>query len=268
MAPSPKQHLVCPLLAITAINAAVFRLDFEWPGPAPGAGQFFMLKPQRGGPFLGRPLSVYRWDYSRRLSFLILKKGRGTEELSRMRSGEEAALTGPLGNRWRDFTGLPGGESPAPAGEIPGKIALVGGGIGIAPLSALGDELGGGFDLYAGFRSLPFGLESLEEKADKLLIASEDGSGGRPGRIPGFLEAGEYQAIFACGPEPMLRVLAEKSGKAGVPCYISMERRMACGVGACLGCTVRTAEGNRRCCVDGPIFPADKIYFEPPSASG
>jgi NAD(P)H-flavin reductase len=225
-----------------------------------------MLKPLRGGVFLGRPISVYRWDNSRRLSFLILEKGRGTAELSQLRPGEQAALTGPLGNRWRDFS--PGGGIPAPAeaAGIPGKIALVGGGIGIAPLAALGDELGGGFDLYAGFRSRPFGLENLGERADRLLIASEDGSGGRRGRIPDFFEAGEYRAVFACGPEPMLRTLAEKCGKAGVPCYISTERRMACGVGACLGCTVQTAGGNRRCCADGPIFPAGEIYPEAPTA--
>jgi NAD(P)H-flavin reductase len=268
MASFPKQYLVRPLLARADINAAVFRLDFDWPGPVPAAGQFFMLKAPRGASFLGRPLSVYRWDNSRRLSFLILKKGRGTEELSRLRPGEEAALTGPLGNRWRDFTGPGiGGGSRGGAGGTSGKIALVAGGIGIAPLSALGNELGGGFDLYAGFKSLPFGLESLEEKADELVIASEDGSGGRKGRIPDFLEAGKYRALFACGPEPMLQALAEKSGKAGVPCYISMERRMACGVGACLGCTVETAGGNRRCCADGPIFPAREIYFNAPSAS-
>jgi NAD(P)H-flavin reductase len=151
------------------------------------------------------------------------------------------------------------------SGESPGKIALVAGGVGIAPLSALGDELGGGFDLYAGFRSRPFGLEFLEKKAGRLVIASEDGSGGRKGRIPDFLEAGEYRAVFACGPEPMLRALAEKCG--GVPCYISMERYMACGVGACLGCTVETAGGNRRCCADGPIFPAGDIFSTAPSAS-
>jgi NAD(P)H-flavin reductase len=173
--------------------------------------------------------------------------------LGELRPGETLTLTGPLGNRWQDFISGP------PAGEISGKVALVAGGVGIAPLSALGDELGGGFDLYAGFRSRPLGLEFLEKKADRLIIASEDGSGGRRGRIPDFFDAGEYRAVFACGPEPMLRALAETCGK--VPCSISLERRMACGVGACLGCTVETAGGNRRCCTDGPVFPLREIYF-------
>jgi NAD(P)H-flavin reductase len=268
---SPKQHRVCSLLANTAVNGEIFRLDLEWPGPAPAAGQFFMLRARRGASFLGRPLSVYHWE-NRRLSFLALRRGRGTAELGQLRPGETLALTGPLGNRWQDFTG-PGsngassnGNKVPPGGRgTPGKIALVAGGIGIAPLSALGDELERGFDLYAGFRSRSFGLEFLGEKADRLLIASEDGSEGRKGRIPGFFEAGEYRAVFVCGPEPMLRALAEKCGP--VPCYISMERRMACGVGACLGCAVETAGGNRRCCADGPIFPAGEIYHGRPSAS-
>jgi NAD(P)H-flavin reductase len=214
-----------------------------------------MLKARRGSPFLPRPLSVYRWDTaSRHLSFLVLKKGRGTGELAQLRAGEELALTGPLGNRWGDF--LPRGG----AGGTPGTPALVGGGIGIAPLAALGDELGGGFDLYAGFRSASFGLESLWGKAEALLIASEDGSEGQRGRIPDFVEYRGRACVFACGPLPMLRAVAERCGAAGVPCYISMERVMACGVGACLGCTVRTAKGNRRCCADGPIFPAEDIF--------
>jgi NAD(P)H-flavin reductase len=182
---------------------------------------------------------------------LVLRKGRGTVELGQMRAGEAVVLTGPLGNRWGDF--LPeltaGGRA----------AALVGGGIGIAPLSALGDELGGGFDVYAGFRSGSFGLESLREKADALVVASEDGSGGRRGRIPDFVDYRGRPGVFACGPLPMLRAVAERCGAAGVPCYISMETVMACGVGACLGCTVKTLRGNRRCCADGPIFPAEEM---------
>ncbi|MDR2135366.1 MAG: dihydroorotate dehydrogenase electron transfer subunit [Treponema sp.] len=268
MAPSPRRYLICPLIARADLGAAVFRLDFEWPGPAPAAGQFFMIRAQRGSPFLPRPISVYRWDgVSRRLSFLVLKKGRGTGELGQLRAGEGAALTGPLGNRWKDFLpqAIPRGETgdgDTPPGEavLGGAPALVGGGIGIAPLAALGDELGGGFDLYAGFRSASFGLESLRDRAASLLVASEDGSEGRRGRIPDFAEYRGRPCVFACGPLPMLRAVAEQCRIAGVPCYVSMERSMACGVGACLGCTVKTAAGNRRCCADGPIFPAADIF--------
>jgi NAD(P)H-flavin reductase len=209
---------------------------------------------------------VYRWDgATRRVSFLVLQKGRGTAELGLLREGEEVALTGPLGNRWADFFTL-GSAASKP-------IALVGGGIGIAPLIALADELlpgsGGitgnavehpsGFDFYAGFRSASFGLDKLP--AGKLVIASEDGSEGHKGRVPDFVEYQNYAAVFACGPIPMLKAVAEKSNAAGVPCFISMETRMACGAGACLGCTITTTRGNRRCCADGPIFPAEEVIF-------
>ncbi|MDR2176425.1 MAG: dihydroorotate dehydrogenase electron transfer subunit [Treponema sp.] len=275
MVSSPRCYLICPLLARTSFGAAVFRLDFEWPGPAPAAGQFFMLKSQRGSPFLPRPVSVYRWDkVSRRLSFLVLKRGRGTGELGQLRTGEGVALTGPLGNCWKDFLPrvIPCGETgngntPAGGAALSGTLALVGGGIGIAPLAALGNELGGGFDLYAGFKSGSFGLEFLRDRAAGLLVASEDGSEGRRGRIPDFVEYRGRSRVFACGPLPMLRVVAEHCRAAQVPCYISMEQFMACGVGACLGCTVKTAAGNRRCCADGPIFPAADIFPSQPSAS-
>ena len=99
-------------------------------------------------------------------------------------------------------------------------------------------------------------------ETDKEIIATENGKEGLKGRIPDFLEAEKYSAVCACGPEPMLKAVAEKCKKAGTPCFISLERHMACGAGACLGCTVKTINGNRRCCADGPIFNAEEIIFE------
>jgi NAD(P)H-flavin reductase len=171
-----------------------------------------------------------------------------------MGSGEEAELTGPLGNRWADFL--------SPRG---GRTALVGGGIGAAPLIALCAENTGPFDFYAGFRTAPGGGEGGIlglVKADKLLVATEDGSEGERGLIPGFLDPARYTAVCACGPGAMLRAVARRCAARGVPCYVSLERRMACGVGACLGCTVETLKGNRRCCADGPIFPAGELDFD------
>ncbi|MDR0289928.1 MAG: dihydroorotate dehydrogenase, partial [Treponema sp.] len=125
------------------------------------------------------------------------------------------------------------------------------------------------FDLYAGFRT---GFKSTEEKAalmdtacleaNNIIIATEDGKDGHKGRIPDFLEPKEYAAVCVCGPEPMLKAVAAKCKSAEVPCFISMEKRMACGMGACLGCIVHTVSGNRRCCADGPIFKADEVIFD------
>jgi NAD(P)H-flavin reductase len=263
MASPPKQYLTCSLSAKTSVSAELSWLDFDWPGPAPQGGQFFMIRPRRFSRFLGRPLSVAGFRQGT-LRFLAARRGGGTAELLDMGVGDRADLTGPLGNRWTDF--LP------PAG---GTLALIGGGVGIAPLLALVPELvreGRPFDFYGGFKtaalddSPPGAAPSpvlrlcaeISPHARKLVLATEDGSEGRRGRIPDFFEGREYGAVFACGPEPMLRAAAEKCGAA--PCYVSMERRMACGVGACLGCAVETPGGNRRCCADGPIFPAKEMY--------
>jgi len=250
----------CELIFNDFINEEYFRLGFVWKGAVPKAGQFFMIKPRRSSVFWGRPISVANWQPGR-VSFLIAKRGKGTQELAAMKSGEEAELIGPLGNAWEDF--LPPEKSDKP-------IALIGGGIGLAPLYALlYDNPRYDFDLYAGFKK---GFRNDDEehalldaavfKALNVIVASEDGKTGHKGCIPDFLEPETFAAVCACGPEPMLKAVAEKCKKAGVPCFVSMERRMACGVGACLGCTVKTISGNRRCCADGPVFNADEVVFD------
>lgn len=249
MIPLSKQCLPGELLANTPINEAIVRLEFRWAGPRPRAGQFFMIKPERSSVFLGRPISAAGWNSGdKAVYFFIAKRGRGTEELAGLKPGEQAELTGPLGNAWEDML-LP-----------EGPIALVGGGIGNAPLIAFAKELEDRADFYAGFKSASFGLEGLTPRS--LIIASEDGSVGSRGLILDFLEPAKYRAVYACGPEPMLKAVALSCKAAGVPCVVSMERYMACGVGACLGCTIKTIRGNRRCCADGPIFMAEEVLFD------
>jgi len=260
-----KQYFFCKLIHNTPINAEIFSLDFAWPGAAPRAGQFFMIKPKRSSLFLPRPISAAFWDPSLKfIRFLIARRGKGTGELAELHIGEEAALMGPLGNAWDDFLSP---SASKPHGEKP--IALIGGGAGIAPLEALAAELSGNrFDFYAGFKT---GFRNPEEKigllgpalagSASLIIAAENGEEGLKGLITDFLNPADYSAVCACGPEAMLRTAAEKCAAAGILCYVSLERRMACGVGACLGCTAATAKGNRRCCADGPIFPAAEVFF-------
>jgi len=248
----------CEIINISIINKEIFRLDVSWHGNAPKAGQFFMIKPKRSAVFLGRPIGVALWK-SGTLTFLIAKIGRGTAELASMRTGEELELIGPRGNAWADF--LPVEKNKAK------PIALVGGGLGVAPLNALLCEAPGrSFELYAGFKT---GFNSPEEKnavlwpdiGARIIIASEDGKTGQKGLILDFLEPEEYAAVCACGTLPMLKAVAKKCIAKGVPCFISMESRMACGVGACLGCAIKTVNGNRRCCADGPIFKAEEVIF-------
>jgi NAD(P)H-flavin reductase len=171
-----------------------------------------------------------------------------------MQTGNEAELIGPLGNCWSDF--IKGGERP---------LALIGGGIGIAPLVALAQELRDSFpyDFYAGFKSVsPKLSELLTALLPRLIIATEDGmeGGGRKGRIPDFLNPAAYRAVFACGPAAMLTAVTAQC--QSVPCFVSTERRMACGVGACLGCAIETRGGYKHCCSDGPIFNAEELVFE------
>jgi NAD(P)H-flavin reductase len=247
-----------------------------------------MVRPKRSALLLGRPISAALWNPAiretpknrRRLRgksyyevefaitdtvrFLVARRGRGTAELLDLRTGDEAELTGPLGNHWADF--LPDR----------GPMALISGGIGIAPLMAFASELEDRpFDFYAGFKTAslddsrfrprgkdpsPACILTMGIKARTLVLATEDGLEGNRGRIPDFLKPADYRAVFACGPEPMMRAVAASCKKEGVPCYLSLERHMACGVGACLGCTVGTAGGNRSVCADGPVFPAEDIY--------
>ena len=293
-----KRTFLCECTKATFVAGDTVSIEFIWPGPAPRGGQFFLIKPRRTGVFLARPVSVAgckkrgagaiktaafgntvvndeRTDENLEdndsgiLTFLVVRRGRGSRDLTDLRPGEEAELTGPLGNYWEQ-AGLPRGP-----------IALVGGGVGIAPLVAFARELderntgpkqqasvpgtpvSGNFvpyDFYAGFRTGSFGLENL--KPNSLIIASEDGSEGLKGRIPDFFTPSGYSRVFVCGPEPMLRAVGDACIAAEVPCFISVERYMACGVGACLGCTVKTTGGNRRCCADGPIFNAEEIIFD------
>jgi NAD(P)H-flavin reductase len=247
-----RRFITLPLKTIQPWERDIFELQFSWPGPLSEAGQFFMLRPQRSSVFLGRPISVL--DHrGETLRFLVARRGRGTAELTELRAGDSVELSGPLGNSWPREVQK----------EDRDPVALIGGGIGIAPLLFLARTLKPKtFDFYAGFRSQPYGMDGVD--ASRVVIASEKGLGGSRGTIAQFFDPRPYGGVYACGPEALLKVVAELCHRSSVPCYVSMERRMACGVGACLGCTVRTMGGNRRCCVDGPIFSAQEVLFGNP----
>ena len=292
-----KKAFICECTNAAFVAADTVCLEFIWRGPAPRGGQFFLIKPRRTGVFLGRPISVAGWKRKGTaagiLRFIVARRGQGSRELVDLRPGEDAELIGPLGNYWAladIFTDLSPGASldlfPDLSDEIfpeefgntsadefddPDPVALVGGGVGIASLLVFAGELGDRFrtpvpfDFYAGFRTGSFGLEDLKSQANglrSLTIATDDGSEGVKGLITEFFTPIGYSAVFACGPEPMLKVVGDACVASDVPCFISLEKHMACGVGACLGCTVRTIAGNRRCCSDGPIFNAEEVCFD------
>jgi NAD(P)H-flavin reductase len=261
------------LISNSPINEEFFILQFAWDFSIPRAGQFFMMKPVRSSVFLQRPISIFEYNAQQGiLKFLIAKRGKGTNELSQLIPGDKVILTGPIGNVWADF--LPESCTEQQKDGVfhgaGGKAALVGGSVGIAPLSALvAEKPKVFFHFFAGFRQ---GFRGKEEEnvimghginAKKLVITAEDGRNALIGRITDFLyEPENYDVIFGCGPIPMLKALKKKCEAKNVPCFISLESRFACGIGACLGCTIRTVNGNRCCCKHGPIFPAGDIIFD------
>ena len=268
--PASKEFLRCELTENLYLGQEIYKLSFSWQGPCPQAGQFFMIRPERTGVFLPRPISAATWNPSKKIiQFLIAVRGPGTADISRMRAGEYAELTGPLGNTWTDYLPkIPDYDKP---------VALIGGGIGVAPLQELINLLPEySFNFYAGFKTgfvnddMRIGIlgpaahikPHRSGKTGNLIIATEDGTEGDKGYITDFLEPKKYAAVCVCGPEPMLKAAAQKCRSARIRCIVSMERNMACGLGACLGCAVKTINGNRRCCADGPVFPAKELCFD------
>ncbi len=233
-------------------------------------GQFVHMKvPNMEAHILRRPFSVYARDAAAgTLEILYQAVGFGTDHMTRIEperaehlSGAE--LIGPVGRAWQQ-----------PAGAR--RALLVGGGVGAAPLFMLCEQLVG-----AGVRTdVVLGAQTeaalaCRARYEALLdapprCATDDGSFGREGFCTSLVEealveaaaAGEpYGYLAVCGPEPLMKIVAGMAAEAGVPCEASMEKRMACGVGACLSCVVDTVDGKKRACVDGPVFDARKVVW-------
>ena len=227
-----------------ALTPEVFHLTIEGDFPA-RPGQFYMLRAWGFDPLLSRPMSVFdRTDGV--ISFFYQVRGRGTTRLSQLAPGDEITLLGPLGNGW----------------ERQGKrIALVGGGCGIAPLYYTA-KVFGNVDVYLGFRDRPLWVAPFKAVSARVVVSSETGEVGERGLITDAFQPDGYDACYACGPPAMLSVLARKCEQVGVPLWVSLEERMACGIGACLGCAVRATDGIRRVCKDGPVFRAEEVVWD------
>ena len=207
-------------------------------------GQFYMLRAWNEYPVLSRPISVFDAD-PETVSFLYKVVGKGTEIFTKLKAGDEITLDGPHGN------GFP---------EVKGKIALVGGGVGIAPLYLTAKTLkkldpDTKVDIYLGFSGQPILTDRYEAVADQAKV-------NVGGFVTDDIDPREYDFILTCGPEIMMKVLYRKCRdlKAKAPVYVSMENRMACGIGACLVCTCKTSKGNRRACKDGPVMLGNEVF--------
>ncbi len=220
-------------------------------------GQFLGIYSREKDKLLPRPISICEIDPEKKALRIVYRvAGAGTGEFSGYGPGTGIALLGPLGNGF-----------PLEAGKGK-KVFLLGGGIGIPPILELAKRLEAEKQIIAGYRDGALFLKEDLEKYGSLYVATEDGSAGTRGNVMDAIgEKGlEAEVIYACGPMPMLRAVKKYAADRHIPAYISLEEHMACGVGACLGCVVRTKEKdphshvhNARICTDGPVFEAGDV---------
>lgn len=217
------------------------------------AGQFLSVYCSDGSRILPRPISICeidRGDGAIRIVYRV--NGKGTDEFSELHTGDQLVIVGPLGN------GFPKKSQ---------KAFLIGGGIGIPPLLQLANELMCEKQIVLGFRDELFLMEEFKEQGE-VYVATEDGSAGVEGNVLDAIRENGLKAdiIYACGPAPMLRALKEYAKENNIECWISMEERMACGIGACLACVCKsknkdshTNVKNKRICKEGPVFLAGEV---------
>ena len=244
------KNFIAKIISNTEVAEKIFRLIVESHGlsKTARAGQFVQVKISDEFT-LRRPLGIASTaDNCVKIFYRVV--GHGTEILSQRVSGERLNILGALGN---GFTARDG------------KILLVGGGMGLAPLLCAAEKFSS--DVLIGGRTadeVNFWQEEFRSNVEEIFITTDDGSVGKRGfvtdALPEILAAKNYSAIYTCGPEIMMRGVARQAVEKNLPCEVSFEKRMACGLGACLSCSIDTADGRRKVCKDGPIFDARKVF--------
>lgn len=220
------------------------------------AGQFISMYTNDGSKLLPRPISICEIDREGeklRVVYRVTGEKTGTEQFSKMKAGDTIPVIGPLGN------GFP---------LIEKKAFLIGGGIGVPPILELAKSLNCEKQIIVGYRDAQTFLKEELEANGTLYISTEDGSVGTKGNVMDAIREHGLEAdiIYACGPTPMLRALKSYAEENGIECYLSLEERMACGIGACLACVCKSKEKdhhsnvhNKRICKDGPVFLSTEV---------
>ena len=222
-------------------------------------GQFISMYTNDGSKLLPRPISICEIDTETsklRVVYRVTAEKTGTEQFSKMKAGDTLPIIGPLGNGF-----------PLEAGK--GKRAfLIGGGIGVPPILELAKQLDCEKQIIMGYRDVDTFLKEQFEENGTVYISTEDGSVGTKGNVMDAIRENGLEAdiIYACGPTPMLRAIKQYAEEQGIECYISLEERMACGIGACLACVCQSKEkdhhsnvNNKRICKDGPVFLSTEV---------
>ena len=242
----------CTVVEAVRLNAFAYSFTLEAEGMTPeGPDQFVHVKCGHSR-LLRRPISICDWEENL-LRIVFEVRGEGTEWLSRRKAGDRLDVLGPLGRGFRM--------------DREGRYLLVGGGIGVPPMLGCAKWTAGRSTAVLGFRSADRAMlsEDFQKSCKEIFLCSDDGSIGRHGfvdaQVRDILEKDkDFTAVLACGPKPMLKNVAAVAAGFGVPCQVSMEERMACGVGACLGCAIQMADGTmRHVCKDGPVFDSREV---------
>lgn len=257
-----KQKVTAKVISQKEIAANIFDMWIETEiAKQAAAGQFICIYPRDKSTLLPRPISICEISThapSGKAALRIVYRiaGKGTAEFSGYRAQEDIEILGPLGNGF-------------PLEKAKGKkVFLMGGGIGVPPILQLAKEMQADKQIVAGYRDNQLFLAEDLKKYGRVYVATEDGSAGTRGNVMNAIEENDLTAdmIFACGPMPMLRAIKKYAALHQIPAYISLEEHMACGVGACLGCVVKTKEvdhhshvHNARICTDGPVFEAQDV---------
>ena len=255
---SEKKKETCLVMSQEKIAEGIYSLWIQTEMIADEAkpGQFVSVYSADESRMLPRPISICEIDKEKRALRLVYRvAGKGTEEFSHLKEGDSVDVMGPLGN------GFPLERAKDK------RVFLMGGGIGVPPMVETAKELEAEKIIIAGYRDELFLNKELEENGN-LYIATEDGSCGTKGNVLNAIAANRLKAdvIFACGPTPMLRAIKAYALENGIECWISMEEKMACGIGACLACVCKSKEvdahshvNNKRICKDGPVFLCTEV---------
>ncbi|WP_195421261.1 dihydroorotate dehydrogenase electron transfer subunit [Faecalicatena contorta] len=222
------------------------------------SGQFISMYTKDGSKLLPRPISLCEIEKEKkqiRVVYRVTGDGTGTQQFSKLSKGDRIDILGPLGN------GFPVDEAASR------KAVLIGGGIGVPPMLELAKQMPGEKVMVMGYRDEQFLTEEFKRQG-RLYIATENGSAGTKGNVMDAIAENALTAeiIYACGPSQMLRAIKQYAEENNIVCYVSMEERMACGIGACLACVCQSKEidghshvHNKRVCKDGPVFLSTEV---------